>query len=165
MFRNIFTVFFFIITCSNSFAEEKIARLVADRFYPPFSFLTDTEQAVTKEIVVPGKDSHLIKGMSWDVIRESFHAAGFTIDLYSVPWARGKRMVKKGQCHGIFPFTKTDIRLKEFIFSDFPVSNDAAVVYFLKKNKEKWNGLNSLKGYEIGTIRDWSYGQNFDSAE
>ncbi len=149
---------------TSAWSAEKVVRISTLYDYPPFCFKEEHAEGVVNEIVEPGSDAQALKGYSWDVVRESFHAMGYTIELKIVPWSRGMLYLNMGKVDLIFPAAKTAERLEKYHFSEFPTDRQQFVIYIQKNSTLKWSGLESLRGMHIGTMIDWSFGQRFDNA-
>lgn len=66
----------------------KVVSLVTIDEYPPFSFRLDNLRKAKKEreIIAPDEHASNLQGYSWDLVRASFHAVGYTIILRAMPW-------------------------------------------------------------------------------
>lgn len=156
--------FLFLILVFSLFSE-KIVEITTLYNYPPFSYIEGSSVKVIEEKIPPGKDATELKGYSWDMVRESFHARGWTIKLSVVPWSRGMSLVENGTIDLIFPAVKNDERLERFYFSNYPTDKQNFIVYVNKDSDIVWEGLSSLKGKRIATVTGWAYGTPFDSAD
>jgi len=146
------------------FSSEKIVTISTLYDYPPFTFKEEKDKNITNDTIPPGDDAMSLKGYSWDLVRESYHAVGYTVQLKIAPWARGMMYMKQGVVDLIFPATKTDERLKDFHYSQHPTDRQHFVIYTKKDTQFKWNSLESLRNLHIGTMLKWSYGEKFDQA-
>jgi polar amino acid transport system substrate-binding protein len=77
-----------------------------------------------------------------------------------MPWARAETDVKKGAYDILPDVWMTDARKKEMMFSKPYVSNKVKFI-LLKDNPFEYQGLKSLKGKTIGTVRGYGYGDEF----
>ncbi|MBF0201506.1 MAG: hypothetical protein HQK66_09380, partial [Desulfamplus sp.] len=77
----------FVCYASESGSSEKFVRVATLDEYPPYCFPRETKKGF-QETVPPGEDSVNLQGYSWDILRESFHAMGYTIHLSVYPWKR-----------------------------------------------------------------------------
>ncbi|MGK5093827.1 transporter substrate-binding domain-containing protein [Deltaproteobacteria bacterium TL4] len=146
-------------------SAEKIIKLTTLDDYPPFCFRDEVASKKLKRIIPPGEDAITFKGYSWDVVRESYHAVGYTIHLILAPWARAMLFVESGDADLIFPATKTKERLEKFHYSEFSTDRQNFLIYVRSDSNFKWKGLESLKGFRIGTMNEWSFGQKWDAAD
>lgn len=142
---------------------EKIVTLATLTDFIPFCFKKENAVEISGELIPPGADSLQLQGYSWDVIRESYHAAGYTIKLYVVPWERAVHYLKTGKVAAIFPGNKTKERMEKFIFSKGIVDVMRMVIYIPFASTFNWNGLESLNGLRVAAVRGWSYGEQWEN--
>jgi polar amino acid transport system substrate-binding protein len=99
-------------------------------------------------------------GLGLEIIHAAFKTQGHEMTMKYVPWARAESGIKHGS-YDILPFTwRTDARVKVLLFSNaFSVGN----VRFIKRKGDtfEFNGLQSLNGKLVGTIRGYGYGDAF----
>lgn len=76
------TIFFYFIPKASS--SDKIVKVATLHDYEPFCF----SEKFTVEVISPGKNSISLKGYSWDIVRNSYHHMGYTIELHVLPWPR-----------------------------------------------------------------------------
>ena len=168
MYKKIFLIWFLLFCVSytsTSWSAEKSVKICTLYDYPPFCFKEENATEIVHDIVPPGKDAISLKGYSWDVVRESFHAVGYTIHLIVVPWSRGMKYIENGEADLIFPATKTRDRMKKFYYPKHTTDRQQFVIYIRDGYNLKWHGLESLRGLHIGTIFKWSFGQKFEDAD
>lgn len=81
-----------------------------------------------------------------------------------MPWARAKDGVTSGDYDMLPAVWHTEERTEELTYSDSYITND---IKFIKRAGDdfKYDGLESLDGKTIGTIRDYAYGDDFTSYE
>ncbi len=144
-------------------AAEKMVRVATLDDYPPYCFSKNGEK-IFKEIIPPGQDSLTFQGYSWDILRESFHAVGYTIRLSVYPWKRAVYDTKIGMDDVVFPMIKNPEREKTFLFSKETVDEVNFLVYVPMNTEIEWQGLESLNGLTIGQIRGWNFGKKWDQA-
>lgn len=79
------------------------------------------------------------------------------------PWARALLEVTENSIDIIPHIWKTEKRLKDFVFSESFLTQE---MKFIKKNSDKfeYDGLKSLTGKTVGTIRGYSYSEEFSKA-
>ena len=65
-----------------AYADKSI---IAVSVYNPPYFITESGKDTGTEIVPPDLDAKKFSGYSWDILRESFHAMGYTIKLRAMP--------------------------------------------------------------------------------
>lgn len=136
----------------------KVVRLATLTDYAPMCFAAPGMETTVVETVPPGQDSGVLRGYAWDVVRETFHARGYTVELYMVPWARVMHYLRKGVVDAGFPAIRTPVREREFDFSSRAVMREPISLYTLSGLGIDWHGLEYLDYYRIGVVREWSNG-------
>jgi len=110
-----------------------------------------------------GDPKHPDGGLGMEIIRAAFKTQGHEVTMEYVPWARAETGVKNGT-YDIVPFTwRTDARVKVLLFSTaFAVGN----VRFIKRKGDRFefNGMESLNGKLVGTVRGYGYSDAFNNS-
>ncbi len=153
-----------LLLAGNCPAQESVVTLATLTDFAPFCFPIPGSIPHEVENVPPGKDSVQLQGYSWDVIRESFHAMGYTIRLYVVPWERAMHYLNTAKVEGVFPANFTEEREKKYAFSKHYVHQVQMVVYLRHDSDFLWKGLQSLGDRTVGYVRGWSYGKKWEEA-
>ncbi len=143
--------------------KTRIVRIATLTDFPPHCFTRDNAGDLTDETIAPGQDSSFLQGYAWDVVRESYHAAGMAVHLHVVPWSRGMHYVETGRVDVIFPAMRTPKRETKFLFSEEPVIRSSFIVYVPLSSKIEWNGLSSLSGRRIVGVKGWAFGKEWES--
>lgn len=143
-------------------ASEKTVSVATLYGYPPYTFLKKGHKRGSTEMISIGEDSEVLKGMSWDLLREAFHNQGYRIKLNVSLWARALSDVKKGHIELLFPAGKNSEREAYFSYSKYPVNEATFLVYVLADSKIEWKGLSSMKGKTIGVVRGFNLGDNWN---
>ena len=163
MNQKIFFLTLAVLSLSSwCFSSDKVVRIATLDDYAPYCLTV--EGGETDGVFPPNSDSAGLRGYSWDVVRESFHEMGYTIDLTVSPWARSMLYLKNGQTDLLFPTGKNTERQITFYYSQEPVNNADFLIYVLKDSTIEWNGLESLKGLRIGLKRGFNYGDKWAAA-
>ncbi len=144
-------------------AGDRLVRVATLSDFPPHCFTREPDAMMTVETVPPGEDSSQLRGFAWDVVRESFHASDYSIQLYVVPWSRGMHYVETGKADVIFPAMKTEEREKKFLFSEEPVIRSSFIVYVPKSTRIGWAGLESLNGKRVVGVKGWAFGKEWEA--
>lgn len=160
---SILIILFVLFLPMSLFGAEKIVTLATLTDFIPFCFKKENAVEISGELIPPGSDSQQLQGYSWDVVRESYHAAGYTIRLYVVPWERAAHYLKTGKVAAIFPANKTKERIENYIFSEGIVDVMRMVIYIPFDSTFNWNGLESLNGLRVAAVRGWSYGEQWEN--
>ncbi|MBQ4880508.1 amino acid ABC transporter substrate-binding protein [Pseudoalteromonas luteoviolacea] len=130
--------------------------------YAPFGFLDNGDTHVVR--VAPGEDSPVFKGFAWDVVRESFHEMGYTVELWVVPWARALTYLDNGRVDLIFPVSISEERLKIYRYSKEYVNTVYYRIYVLKEQPIEWDSLATFDGKTIAQMRGFNYGAKWAQA-
>lgn len=146
-----------------AWSAEKLVDVATLDDYIPYCFATDNPGEKNTEQIPPGTDSTRLQGYSWDVVRESYHAMGYTIRLTVVPWERAMNYLKSGKVDVLFPTAKTAEREKLFVYSKEIVNTAKYLIYLPVEVDMPWQGLGSLKNKRIAAIRGWSYGEKWNA--
>ncbi len=140
-------LFFSILFISPlfSFSEVKEIILVTDN-YPPFISDTKNEENIFLNIV-----------------QDVFKDTKYNVIIKYYPWPRCEYMVKQGLAFAAFPYTKTEERLKYFIFSDAVMTDETIKVISVKKlSGKKIITFNDLKSVKIGAVSGFFYSNFID---
>ncbi|MBF0257976.1 MAG: transporter substrate-binding domain-containing protein [Desulfamplus sp.] len=127
-------------------AEEKTIVAAADP-YPPFVDDTDPQE-----------------GLSLVLIRAAYKTQGYTVKMEFVPWARAETLTIQGKYDILPDVWMNDERKKVMMFSEPYAVN---TVKFIKNADDpfEYNGLESLKGKKIGTVRGYNYSDEFQASK
>lgn len=156
---------FLVLHSEHAFSKSNIVRLATLTDFAPYCFRIENSSRISKETIPPGSDSAQLQGYSWDVVRESFHKVGYTIELYVVPWARAMHYLINDKVDAIFPANRTEEREKDFTFSHGYVDRTPIVVYVPVESTLEWQGPSSLSGVRTGAVRGWAYGKTWESSK
>ena len=111
--------------------------------------------------VDPGGQS---QGLSLEIIRAAYKTQGYTVEYKNVPWARAEAGVESG-IYDILPDVwMTETRKKALFFSKPYASNDIKFIS-LKGDPFEFDGLNSLRGKQVGVIRGYGYSEEFNRSD
>ncbi len=143
-------------------AQDKTVSIATLPGYSPFGFYKPEADDETWEVVPPGANSRVFQGYSWDVIRESFHAVGYTLELRIVPWARAMYELKRDKVELLFPAGKNAERMEYMDYSREPVNAVDFLIYTDGETDLEWDGLESLAGKSIGAARGWNFGDRWE---
>jgi polar amino acid transport system substrate-binding protein len=125
--------------------------------------LADTFSAAGDPYLPYGDPDNPNGGLGLEIIRAAFKTQGHEVTMEYVPWARAESGIKNGT-YDILPFTwRTDARAKVMLFGTaYAVGN----VRFIKRKGDpfEFNGLESLKGKLVGTVRGYEYGDAFGAS-
>lgn len=145
MKKSILLTILVLLTATICFAGEKTIIAAADP-WPPF--------------IDP---SHPKEGLSLEIVRAAFKTQGYEVKMEYVPWARAIKGVKEGK-YDILPNTWVTEERKGFLmYSDSYAANN---IKFIKAKGDpfEFNGISSLAGKKVGTVREYGYGSDFLTA-
>ncbi len=155
-------IIFLVLISMAGHAHEKTVRIATLEDYAPFCMGDATLQ--TRQLVRPGHDAVGFKGYSWDLLRESFHEMGYTIELFVTPWPRAMAYLEKGKADVLFPTGKNSERQKRFDYSRESTNPVRFVVFVPLDSPIEWQGLDTLNGLTIGVKRGFNYGDAWEKA-
>jgi len=148
--------------CSQT--QDKSVTVGTLTSYPPYTFEKTPGEQRTTDSVAPGKDSEILQGYAWDILRESLHAMGYTIELRIYPWDEALEAAKSGEVDVIFPTSFKEERTAYFYFSQEPIDTTNFVIYTTQDSPIQWGNLSSLDGLTIAVMHGWDYGSEWDGA-
>lgn len=96
------------------------------------------------------------------IIEAAFKRMNVPVALQAEPWKRAIQDLDAGTA-GVGGIYKTPERERKYDFSE-PIYSEKLMVYSSRKNPVNFTRLDDLKGKRVGTIRGWSYGDEFDGA-
>ena len=109
-------------------------------------------------------DGYHVEGFTADVIRAVLASMNVNIEDHRIyPWKRACKMVFEGDLDAVFTTTKTKERMGYCYFPLEPIT-DFSYVLFIRKsdeNKLKYDTFEDLKNHKIGTVRGFSYTEEF----
>lgn len=144
-------------------AGQKVVTLATLDGYPPFCFDKPGQVLQNNQMIAPGQDAKGFQGYSWDVVRASFQAMGYSIRLQVTPWVRAMHSLKGGEVELLFPAGKNAQREKVFAYSKQSVDDVRFRIYVKSDSRLQWHGLGSLKGMTVGLVRGYNFGDAWDS--
>lgn len=102
-------------------------------------------------------------GVFSHIVTEAFALEGITVEYGFYPWKRGYKAAADGDYDGSLTWAPTPEREKDFYFSE-PVTYNKKVFFHLKSRPFTWDSFADLKGLNIGTTAQYTYGDEFDNA-
>ena len=154
----------FLLTSQISYAEDKIVRIATLYDYAPFC-MRNRDYKIHRQLIPVGEDAVGFEGFAWDIVRESYHLMGYTIDLSVYPWERARYAVENGYCDVLFPTGMNKKRLKIYNYSKESVLRTNYLLYVRKDFKLEYIDLESFRGKEIAVIRGFNYGDKWAEAD
>jgi polar amino acid transport system substrate-binding protein len=102
-------------------------------------------------------------GVFSHIVSEAFALEGIEVEYEFFPWKRSYKYAADGEFDGSLTWAPTPEREKDFYFTE-PVTYNKKVFFHLKSQTFNWNKLSDLKGLNIGTTAQYTYGDEFDNA-
>jgi len=135
----------FLLASGLLLAQSNVVTAAADP-WPPFA-----------------DPSHPRQGVALEIIRAAFRTRGYSVVMHFVPWSRAEAGVTSGQYDLLIDVWLTEARTRKFLFSA-PYAQNA--LKFIKRREDpfEYQGLDSLAGKVVGTIRGYGYGDAFQSS-
>lgn len=160
MFRTIiFTLLILSFSATSCFAEQRVVKVATLPDYAPYCM---AEGDYEYDQVVPvGADAVGFKGYSWDLLRESYHAMGYTIQLSIRPWPRAVIELSEAKVDVLFPAGLNEDRKARFSYSDEAINQANFVIYLRSDNDMEWHGLDGVKDLTIGVKAEFNYGDRW----
>ncbi|MGL1863019.1 MAG: transporter substrate-binding domain-containing protein [Pseudodesulfovibrio sp.] len=115
--------------------------------YPPYEYL----------------EGGVAKGVNMDLMREAFKRMDVTPSFEPMPWKRAVYELQYGGILALASGFKTPKREKFAFFPSEPLAMETLVVAALIVSGVKVDSLDDLRALRIGVIREYAYGQAFDS--
>lgn len=102
-------------------------------------------------------------GLAMDIVSSAFERAGYQPAIRIETWPRALEGLEIGIYDVVGTVWKTPEREKLFVFSDPYWINQ--IKFIKRKNLDvRYENLDDLSGYVIGTIKDYAYGEEFVSS-
>ena len=142
--KRLFLVVFLIAVFTGQ-ASSAALTIVASK-WPPY-----VDQSMVK------------KGLAMEIVSSAFERAGYQPAISIETWPRALEGLEIGIYDVVGTVWKTPEREKRFVFSDPYWINK--IRFIKKKNREiRYDNLDDLSGYVIGTVKDYAYGEEFDNS-
>ncbi|SCA57444.1 Extracellular solute-binding protein [Candidatus Terasakiella magnetica] len=109
-------------------------------------------------------DRILNQGLATDIVSTALRRAGYDVMVNIVPWTRALKGVEAGNYHGIIAAWYNKEREKKMVYSDHYLTNDL-VLFKRSEDQITFESLSDLEPYTIGTVRDYAYGEGFDTSQ
>lgn len=104
-------------------------------------------------------------GIAYEIVTEAMKAAGHTIQVEIMPWARALDTVKDGGADAVFTAYKTPEREQFLNYSTEVLVPQVVSLFVAKDSPVSFDGdLAKLSKYKIGVVNQISYGSNIDDA-
>ncbi|MDI4632638.1 transporter substrate-binding domain-containing protein [Pelomonas sp. V22] len=101
-----------------------------------------------------------LEGFTVDIIRAIFGPAGHQVRLVNENYSRALLDVRAGR-YTATPSTFRD-EAPDFVLPEQPISRNRYCVYVLPQQRWTYTGPGSLRGKQVGIVRNYSYGSELD---
>lgn len=102
-------------------------------------------------------------GFITEIVSEVLRDMGVTPEYDFQKWKRCYALVKRGKVWAAFPYSFTEKRGKEVLFSDV-IGESTTKFFYYKKTPVKYHTLADLKPYKIGGVKGYFYDEAFKKA-
>ena len=104
-------------------------------------------------------------GFISEIIREVFQRMpGYELKLKFSSWKRNETLVDSGYAWGTFPYSRTEERMKKYMFSDIIFQSDMVFFAYNHDSTITYEQLSELKDFSIGGVRGYFYKTAFEEA-
>ncbi len=132
----------------NCFANQEIT-IARGQNFPPYHYIDDNNKE---------------QGFVIETILGAAHNMGLKVTFKQYPWSRCINLVKKGDVDAMMNLFKTEERELFMHFENNIIAYETNSFFTLANAKIHYNGdLSAILPKKIGTIRNYSYGEKFDS--
>ncbi len=132
----------------NCFSNQEIT-IVRGQNFPPYHYTDDNDK-------MQGFVIEIIEGTALDM--------GLKVSFKQYPWSRCINLVKKGDADAMMNLFKTQERELFMHFENNIIAYETNSFFSLANTKIQYDGdFSTVLSKKIGTIRNYSYGEKFDS--
>jgi polar amino acid transport system substrate-binding protein len=100
-------------------------------------------------------------GYMIEIVQKVLGEAGHTIDYRNMPWSRAIEEARRGKFDAIVGAAQGDA--PDFVFPGEKLGVSANVLMVKSGTAWRYSDLDSLQAVSLGTIRDYSYGDELDA--
>ncbi len=144
-----------------------IAILIFVLSFFPAAYAADTLIIVRGQDFAPyhyTDDSKVEKGFIIEIINNVSHQMGIEVTYQQYPWSRCINMMKQGTADAMMNLFKTPERIRFMAFADNILAYETNTLFSAANSNLSYSGsIKSLTPLRIGTIRNYSYGKEFDA--
>ena len=103
-------------------------------------------------------------GLALAIVREAFRRGGHSVRFSIRPWSRGLRGARLGVFEGLAAAWRSSARENELAYSKPYLTNEIRIVTRADRPLTV-RSVEDLRGLRLGVVRDYAYGEPFDSAD
>lgn len=100
-------------------------------------------------------------GFITEIISETLSQMGVTPQYEFYPWARCYSLVKRGKVWAAFPYSFTEERAEEVLYSERIGESTTKFFYYDKERPYPYETLKDLRSYKIAGVKGYFYEQDF----
>ncbi|MEM2131456.1 MAG: transporter substrate-binding domain-containing protein, partial [Candidatus Woesearchaeota archaeon] len=104
------------------------------------------------------------KGFFTELTKEAFKRQNYNIDVKIMSWTEAYNSAKNGLYDGIIHFGYTEEMENYFAYSDEMPPTEFVFCTLPNYNISEFTGLESLKNFKIGSVKDYGYPEEFKKA-
>ncbi len=104
-------------------------------------------------------------GFITEIISEVFKEIDMEPEYMFHPWQRCYSLVKRGKVWAAFPYSYTEKRAQEVLFSDTVGESTSKFFYYKTDHGVQYETLEDLKPYKIGGVKGYFYEEEFEQAD
>ena len=98
------------------------------------------------------------------ITQRAFERAGYAVSITYMPWVRALQMVLNGDAEALLGAYHTPERAQRLLYTE-PIGSAELVFFTLKESGIRYQSLEDLRPYRIGTIIGAKYTPEFDAAD
>ncbi len=133
---------------------------------PPPKSAVDTEKRIVlgADVYIPYQyeENGELKGMSVDIVKEAFKRMGYSVEIKVLPWSRVLKSTEDGAVDAMFSSFYIEERSAYMTYAMEPLAVSVQSLFVRTGSSIRYDGtVQSLKGYRLGTIIGYIYGDAF----
>jgi len=97
------------------------------------------------------------RGVVMDMMSDIYEKAGYTLEVFQVPYARGLQMVSDGICDMLPEKEFSPIVDQNFVYADQATFEYPTAFIIRRDDAWRYNGIESVYGRRIATGEGWDY--------
>ncbi len=106
------------------------------------------------------------KGMCSEVVSAVVKEMKMDVSINFLPWKRCEHNIVSGKSWATFPYSKTEERLKKYVYSDPIAISETRFFYYGDTPKvENWTVLEDFQGVKMGGLLGFFYEEMFRKAD
>lgn len=136
----------FLVLLASIFLPQTVSaetvKVCLDPWPPMTMFTTETQNQ---------------RGVVIDMMSDIYEEAGYTLEIFQVPYARGMQMVSDGICDMLPEKEFSPIVDKNFVYADQATFEYPTAFIIRRDDSWRYKGIESVHGRRIATGEGWDY--------